>query len=98
MELKIIAIFSEFDLFPKLSQKCGMFSQKCGNSGRKAKCGISHTVAGWLTPMQIYHQLAVFISFDQALQPRKLYFPVSFLPRRDRGRSSTDWLDGDGSV
>ena len=28
-----------------------MFSQKCENAGSKPKCGISHTIAGRLTPM-----------------------------------------------
>ena len=25
--------------------------EKCGNAGNTSKCGISRTIAGWLTPM-----------------------------------------------
>ena len=48
--LKLSRISSIF-VVSKSSQKCGMFSQKCGNAGKKPKCGISRTIAGGLTPM-----------------------------------------------
>ena len=48
VELKIIVISSEFDFFRKKGKNAGRFRK---NSGRKAKCGISRTIAGWLTPM-----------------------------------------------
>ena len=37
-----------------------MFSQKCGNAGNKPKCGISRTIAGWLTPMPIERTRYIF--------------------------------------
>ena len=46
--LKIVAIFREFDFFQNKAKNAGRFRT---NVGRKAKCGISRTVAGWLTPM-----------------------------------------------
>ena len=29
------------------------FWQKCGNAGKMSTCGISRTIAGWLTPMNV---------------------------------------------
>ena len=48
VELKIIAFSSELDFFRNKAKNAGCF---CKNAGRKAKCGISHTIAEWLTPM-----------------------------------------------
>ena len=31
--------------------------EKCGNAGNTSKCGISRTIAGWLTPMNCHHVL-----------------------------------------
>ena len=47
--LKIVAIFREFDFFRNKAKNEGRFRT---NAGRKAKCGISRTIAGWLTPME----------------------------------------------
>ena len=49
VELKIIGISSEFDFFRNKAKNAGRLSK---NAGRKAKCGISRTVAGKLTPMK----------------------------------------------
>ena len=46
--LKIMAIFIEFDVFRNKAKNAGRFRK---NAGRKAKCGISRTIAGSLTPM-----------------------------------------------
>ena len=51
VELKMIAISSEFDSFRNKSKNAGRFREKkIGNAGRKATCGISRTIAGSLTP------------------------------------------------
>ena len=47
--LKIVAIFRGFYFFQNKAKNVGRFRT---NVGRKAKCGISRTIAGWLTPMQ----------------------------------------------
>ena len=47
MALKIVAIFREFNFFQNKAKNAGRFRK---NAGRKAKCGISRTIAGWLTP------------------------------------------------
>ena len=36
-----------------------MFSEKCGNAGNTSKCGISRTIAGWLTPMTVHSSFDV---------------------------------------
>ena len=46
--LKIIAIFREFYFFRNKAKNTGRFRK---TAGRKAKCGISRMIAGWLTPM-----------------------------------------------
>ena len=48
VELKIIAFSRELDFFRNKAKSVGRFRK---NAGRKAKCRISHTTAGWLTPM-----------------------------------------------
>ena len=48
----MIAISSEFDCFRNKAKNSGLFRK---NAGRKAKCGISRTIVGWLTPMQVIH-------------------------------------------
>ena len=50
MALKIVAIFREFDFFRNKAKHAGRFRK---NAGRKTKCGISRTIAGWLTPMLV---------------------------------------------
>ena len=34
-----------------------MFWEKCGNAGKYKICGISRTIAGWLTPMRMQYFL-----------------------------------------
>ena len=48
MALKIVTIFREFDFFRNEAKNAGRFRKTAGG---KAKCGISHKTAGWLTPM-----------------------------------------------
>ena len=45
--LKIVAIFREFDFSRNKTKNAGLFRK---NAGRKAKCRISRTIVGWLTP------------------------------------------------
>ena len=59
VQLKVLR-FSAIFVISKESQKCGTFSQKCGNAGNKPKCGISRTIAGRLTPMISHYKTFVW--------------------------------------
>ena len=73
MVLKIVAIFREFFSGNK-AKNAGCFRK---NAGRKAKCWISRTIAGWLTPMIL--QWAVK-TIAKCFNDMYCMFNLAFLP------------------
>ena len=45
--------FQAFFVSQNIAKNAGRSLKKCGNAGNRLKCGISRTIAGWLTPMDL---------------------------------------------
>ena len=73
-----------------------VFWEKCGNAGNTSKCGISRTIAGWLTPMgcRIWLkswliELTGICVYTQPLTPKRAVLPF----QSSIACLATKWID-----